>query len=107
MGSGHDMASPSCHAVALGGIPAALMHTCAALPPQESVNLLNRHHLALFNMEQTHLWLAFWCDFIGALLVVATCLLRYGARQGVCAHAVQVVRCQQCMKLCMHWPPAD
>lgn len=47
------------------------------MPPfalQENVNLLNRHHLALFNMEQTHLWLAFWCDFIGALLVVATCL---------------------------------
>lgn len=41
---------------------------------QENVNLLNRHHLALFNMEQTHLWLAFWCDFIGAILVVATCL---------------------------------
>lgn len=39
------------------------------------MNLLNKHHLALFNMEQTHLWLAFWCDFIGALLVVATCLL--------------------------------
>jgi hypothetical protein len=42
---------------------------------QENVNLLNMHHLALFNMEQTHLWLAFWCDFIGAILVVATCLL--------------------------------
>jgi hypothetical protein len=42
---------------------------------QENVNLLNKHHLALFNMEQTHLWLAFWCDFIGAILVVATCLL--------------------------------
>jgi ABC-type enterochelin transport system permease subunit len=25
-------------------------------------------------MEQTNLWLAFWCDFLGALLVVATCL---------------------------------
>jgi hypothetical protein len=32
------------------------------------------HHLALFNTEQTHLWLAFWCDFFGAVLVVATCL---------------------------------
>jgi ATP-binding cassette, subfamily C (CFTR/MRP), member 1 len=29
---------------------------------------------ALFNTEQTHLWLAFWCDFFGAILVVATCL---------------------------------
>ncbi|KAF6262121.1 P-loop containing nucleoside triphosphate hydrolase protein [Scenedesmus sp. NREL 46B-D3] len=42
---------------------------------QENVNLLNVHHLALFNTEQTHLWLAFWCDFFGAILVVATCLL--------------------------------
>ena len=41
---------------------------------QENVNLLNVHHLALFNTEQTHLWLAFWCDFFGAVLVVATCL---------------------------------
>lgn len=35
---------------------------------------LNRHHLALFNTEQAHLWLAFWCDFFGAGLVVATAL---------------------------------
>ncbi|KIY99894.1 ABC transporter, multidrug resistance associated protein [Monoraphidium neglectum] len=41
---------------------------------QENVARLNRHHLALFNTEQTHLWLAFWCDFFGAVLVVATCL---------------------------------
>lgn len=41
---------------------------------QENVNLVNVHHLALFNTEQTHLWLAFWCDFFGAILVVATCL---------------------------------
>lgn len=27
---------------------------------QENVARLNRHHLALFNTEQTHLWLAFW-----------------------------------------------
>lgn len=47
---------------------------CCCCAPQENVNLLNRHHLALFNMEQTNLWLAFWCDFLGAVLVVATCL---------------------------------
>ena len=41
---------------------------------QENVARLNTHHLALFNTEQTHLWLAFWCDFFGAVLVVATCL---------------------------------
>jgi hypothetical protein len=45
---------------------------------QENVNLLNVHHLALFNTEQTHLWLAFWCDFFGAILVVATCLFSVG-----------------------------
>jgi hypothetical protein len=32
-----------------------------ACPPfQENVARLNRHDLALFNTEQTHLWLAFW-----------------------------------------------
>jgi ABC-type multidrug transport system fused ATPase/permease subunit len=41
---------------------------------QENVQRINVHHLALFNTEQTHLWLAFWCDFFGAILVVATCL---------------------------------
>jgi hypothetical protein len=41
---------------------------------QENVQRINTHHLALFNTEQTHLWLAFWCDFFGAVLVVATCL---------------------------------
>lgn len=42
---------------------------------QEAVARLNRHHLALFNTEQAHLWLAFWCDFFGAGLVVATALM--------------------------------
>eukprot|EP00879_Flechtneria_rotunda_P005406 GHRR01005697.1.p1 GENE.GHRR01005697.1~~GHRR01005697.1.p1 ORF type:complete len:938 (+),score=327.51 GHRR01005697.1:3324-6137(+) len=45
---------------------------------QENVNLLNAHNLALFNTEQTHLWLAFWCDLFGAVLVVATCLFSVG-----------------------------
>ncbi|KAI8465820.1 MAG: putative ABC transporter [Monoraphidium minutum] len=47
---------------------------------QENVARLNRHHLALFNTEQTHLWLAFWCDFFGAILVVATCLMSIAFR---------------------------
>lgn len=41
---------------------------------------MNLHHLALFNTEQTHLWLAFWCDFFGAILVVATCLFSVALR---------------------------
>lgn len=52
--------------------PCSLSCLCAL---QENVARLNVHHLALFNTEQTHLWLAFWCDFFGAVLVVATALL--------------------------------
>jgi ABC-type multidrug transport system fused ATPase/permease subunit len=45
---------------------------------QENVERINRHGLALFGTEQCHLWLAFWCDLLGAVLVVATCLLAVG-----------------------------
>jgi hypothetical protein len=29
---------------------------------QENVQRINLHHLAMFNTEMTHLFLAFWCD---------------------------------------------
>lgn len=31
----------------------------------------DRHHRALFNAESLNLWLAFFCDFYGAILVLA------------------------------------
>ena len=55
---------------------------------QENVDRINQHHLALFNTEQCHLWLAFWCDFFGALLVVATCLFSVGLKEDLGAAAV-------------------
>lgn len=55
---------------------------------QENVQRINAHHLALFNTEQCHLWLAFWCDLFGALLVVATCLFAVGMKEDVGAAAV-------------------
>uniref|UniRef100_A0A7S0R450 Uncharacterized protein n=1 Tax=Chlamydomonas leiostraca TaxID=1034604 RepID=A0A7S0R450_9CHLO len=55
---------------------------------QENVARINTHHLALFNTEQCHLWLAFWCDFFGAVLVVATCLFSVGLKEDVGAAAV-------------------
>lgn len=61
--------------------PLSALH--ANKTPQENVARLNRHHLALFNTEQTHLWLAFWCDFFGAVLVVATCLFSVAFSQSL------------------------
>jgi ATP-binding cassette, subfamily C (CFTR/MRP), member 1 len=55
---------------------------------QENVQRINHHHLALFNTEQCHLWLAFWCDFFGAILVVATCLFSVGLREDLGSAAV-------------------
>jgi len=55
---------------------------------QENVARINQHHLALFNTEQCHLWLAFWCDFFGAILVVATCLLSVAFKEDLGSAAV-------------------
>ena len=55
---------------------------------QENVHRINIHHLALFNTEQCHLWLAFWCDFFGAILVVATCLFSVGLKDSLGSAAV-------------------
>ncbi|KXZ48458.1 hypothetical protein GPECTOR_27g628 [Gonium pectorale] len=55
---------------------------------QENIRRINVHHLALFNTEQCHLWLAFWCDFYGAVMVVATCLLSVAYKDEVGAAAV-------------------
>eukprot|EP00798_Chlamydomonas_sp_ICE-L_P017393 gene17393-23693_t len=55
---------------------------------QENVARINAHHLTLFNTEQCHLWLAFWCDFFGAVLVVATCLFSVGLKDDLGSAAV-------------------
>jgi hypothetical protein len=81
---------------------------------QENVNLLNVHHLALFNTEQTHLWLAFWCDFFGAILVVATCLFSVGMSERLGApnvglaisNSIQVNATQLCLLMPQQSPAA-
>lgn len=55
---------------------------------QENVQRINLHHLAMFNTEMTHLFLAFWCDLLGAILVVVTCLLSVALREELGAAAV-------------------
>jgi len=62
----------------LQGMDVVRAFGCADHFVQENVARINRHGLALFATEQCHLWLAFWCDLFGAVLVVATCLLAVG-----------------------------
>lgn len=49
---------------------------------------INENHLSVFNTEQCHLWLAFWCDFYGAVMVLATCLLSVAYKEDVGPAAV-------------------
>lgn len=35
---------------------------------------INEHHRALYNAESLNLWLAFYCDLYGAILVLAVCI---------------------------------
>jgi ABC-type multidrug transport system fused ATPase/permease subunit len=35
---------------------------------------IDEHHRALFNGESLNLWLAFYCDLYGAILVLAVCI---------------------------------
>ena len=37
-------------------------------------NKIDEHHRALFNAESLNLWLAFYCDLYGAILVLAVCI---------------------------------
>jgi ATP-binding cassette subfamily C (CFTR/MRP) protein 1 len=41
----------------------------------------DRHHKALFNGESLNLWLAFFCDFYGAILMLAVSVLAVVDRQ--------------------------
>ena len=44
--------------------------------------------LALHIYTQCHLWLSFWCDLLGALLVLGTCLLSVGLKEQLGGAAV-------------------
>uniref|UniRef100_A0A7S0VCE4 ABC transporter n=2 Tax=Polytomella parva TaxID=51329 RepID=A0A7S0VCE4_9CHLO len=55
---------------------------------QENIRRINVHHLAMFNTEECHIWLAFWCDLFGAIMVLATCLLSVAYRESVGPAAV-------------------
>ncbi|WIA12457.1 hypothetical protein OEZ85_012492 [Tetradesmus obliquus] len=39
-----------------------------------AANKIDEHHRALFNAESLNLWLAFYCDLYGAILVLAVCI---------------------------------
>jgi ABC-type multidrug transport system fused ATPase/permease subunit len=39
-----------------------------------AANKIDQHHRALFNAESLNLWLAFYCDLYGAILVLAVCI---------------------------------
>ena len=41
---------------------------------QEFTKLTDRNHTALFNAESLNLWISFYCDFYGAIMLVAVCM---------------------------------
>jgi ABC-type multidrug transport system fused ATPase/permease subunit len=44
----------------------------------ENMKRLDRNHSAIFHMEQGNLWVSFWLDLIGSLLVLATAAFAVG-----------------------------
>jgi hypothetical protein len=53
-----------------------------------AANKIDEHHRALFNGESLNLWLAFYCDLYGAILVLAVCVFAVVMRQSLGAAAV-------------------
>jgi ABC-type multidrug transport system fused ATPase/permease subunit len=51
-------------------------------------NKIDEHHRALFNGECLNLWLAFYCDLYGAILVLAVCIFAVVMRVQLGAAAV-------------------
>jgi ATP-binding cassette subfamily C (CFTR/MRP) protein 1 len=49
---------------------------------------IDEHHRALFNGESLNLWLAFYCDLYGAILVLAVCIFAVVMRTALGAAAV-------------------
>jgi ABC-type multidrug transport system fused ATPase/permease subunit len=46
-----------------------------------AANKIDEHHRALFNGESLNLWLAFYCDLYGAILVLAVCIFAVVMRE--------------------------
>jgi ABC-type multidrug transport system fused ATPase/permease subunit len=53
-----------------------------------AANKIDEHHRALFNGESLNLWLAFYCDLYGAILVLAVCIFAVVMRDILGAAAV-------------------
>jgi ABC-type multidrug transport system fused ATPase/permease subunit len=53
-----------------------------------AANKIDEHHRALFNGESLNLWLAFYCDLYGAILVLAVCIFAVLMRTQLGAAAV-------------------
>jgi ABC-type multidrug transport system fused ATPase/permease subunit len=53
-----------------------------------AANKIDEHHRALFNAESLNLWLAFYCDLYGAILVLAVCIFAVVMRDILGAAAV-------------------
>jgi ABC-type multidrug transport system fused ATPase/permease subunit len=49
---------------------------------------IDTHHKAIYNAESLSLWLAFYCDLFGAILVLAVCCFSMAQRQTLGASAV-------------------
>eukprot|EP00883_Tetradesmus_obliquus_P000567 jgi/Sobl393_1/10597/SZX72300.1 len=53
-----------------------------------AANKIDEHHRALFNAESLNLWLAFYCDLYGAILVLAVCVFAVTQRAQLGSAAV-------------------
>jgi ABC-type multidrug transport system fused ATPase/permease subunit len=53
-----------------------------------AANKIDEHHRALFNGESLNLWLAFYCDLYGAILVLGICVFAVLMRSTLGAAAV-------------------
>jgi hypothetical protein len=53
-----------------------------------AANKIDEHHRALFNGESLNLWLAFYCDLYGAILVLGICIFSVVMRTQLGAAAV-------------------
>jgi hypothetical protein len=53
-----------------------------------AANKIDEHHRALFNGESLNLWLAFYCDLYGAILVLSVCIFAVTQRVQLGAAAV-------------------
>jgi ABC-type multidrug transport system fused ATPase/permease subunit len=53
-----------------------------------AANKIDEHHRALFNGESLNLWLAFYCDLYGAILVLSVCIFAVTQRTVLGAAAV-------------------